>query len=166
VDSVESIGCRSASKGRNETEVTAMAKRILLPVQRGDTATAALPVVAALARGAGATVRLINVAPVPPERIGPAGRVIAYASQEMERVEFKRLEGLKEAQAQLEGVPTETVVRFGDPAEEILREAEAFGADLVVMASGARGWRGHLFGGVADRVFDRSEVPVLLLGAR
>jgi len=32
-------------------------------------------------------------------------------------------------------VPVDSVVRFGEPAEEILREAEAFGADLIAVTT-------------------------------
>jgi len=143
-----------------------MAKRILVPLDRNETSTAVLPLVADIARSSGATVRLLHVAPIPPERVGDSGRVVAYASQEMERVEHARRDDLKEAAARLEGVPVETVVRFGDPVEEILGEAEAFDADLVAVSTEDRGWLGHLFGGVADRVFHKAAVPVMLVGAR
>jgi nucleotide-binding universal stress UspA family protein len=143
-----------------------MAKRILMPLDRGESSMAVLGVVADTARGSGATVRLLHVAPVPKEQVADDGRVVAYASQEMERVEHRRLECLKEAEARLEGVPVESVVRFGDPAEEILREAEAFDADLIAIASTNHGWRSHLRRSVADRVFHKAEVPVLLLGPR
>jgi nucleotide-binding universal stress UspA family protein len=143
-----------------------MAKRILVPLDRNETSTAVLPIVADLARSSGAIVRLLHVAPIPDERVGDYGRVVAYASQEMERIEFDRRDYLKEAEARLEGVPVEAVVRFGDPVEEILREAEAFDADLVAVTTEDRSWLGHLFGGVADRVFHKADVPVMLVGTR
>lgn len=43
------------------------------------------------ARGAGATVRLLRVAPVPNNVVNGAGRVIAYADQEMRRIEVEWL---------------------------------------------------------------------------
>lgn len=143
-----------------------MPKRILVPLDRSETALAVLPLVGALARGSGATVRLLRVAPVPKNVVSEDGRVIAYADQEMERVEREGLEYLKGAQAQLDGVPVESVVRFGEPAEEIVREADAFGADLIVVARSRRGWLRGLLGGIAARVFWRSEAPVVVLGAR
>src|SRR4030095_3350689 len=42
--------------------------------------------------------------------------------------------------AQLQGVPVESVVRFGAAADEIAQEAEAFGADLVAVTEPRRGW--------------------------
>ena len=143
-----------------------MAKRILVPLDRSDTARSVLPVVADMARGSGGTVRLLHVAPVPTERIGDHGRVVAFVNQEMERIEGSRLDYLREAEAGLEGVPVESVVRFGDPAEEIVREADAFDADLIAVTTEDRGWLGHVFGSVADRVFHKADVPVLMLGAK
>ena len=110
--------------------------------------------------------RLLHVAPIPTERVSDDGRVVAYVSQEMERIEYSRLDYLKEAEAGLEGVPVESVVRFGDPAEEIVREADAFDADLIAVTTEDRGWFGHLMGGVADRVFHKADVPVLMLGKK
>ena len=143
-----------------------MAKRILLPLDRSDTARSVLPIVADLARSSGATVRLLHVAPVPKERVTEDGRVVAYASQEMERIESNRREFLKVAEAELEGVPVEAVVRFGHPVEEILREADVFGADLIAVTAHGRGWLRHMLSAVVGKLFRRSDVPLLLLAAR
>jgi nucleotide-binding universal stress UspA family protein len=143
-----------------------MAKRILLPLGRGDTAGSVLPIVADIARGSGATVRLLHVAPVPPERVTDDGRVVAYASQEMERIEAERRTFLREAEALLEGIPVEAVVRFGNPADEILLEAEVFGADLIAVTARRRGWLRHLLSEVVGKLVRRSEVPVLVLATR
>jgi len=143
-----------------------MAKRILLPLDRSDDAWAALPVVAGLARSSGATVRLLHVAPVPRERVTGDGRIVAYANQEMERVELARGEYLDAAASQLPGVPVERVVRFGDPTEEILLEADAFGADLIAVTTEGRGWLRRVFGSVVGKLFRRSDVPVLILASR
>jgi nucleotide-binding universal stress UspA family protein len=142
-----------------------MAKRILVPIERSDAARSVLPLVADMARSNGATVRLLHVAPLPTERIADNGRVVAYASQEMERIELARRDCLKIAEAELEGVPVESVIRFGDPAREILVEAEAFGADLIAMTAGRRRWLPHLLRGVAGKLVRRSDVPVMLVTA-
>jgi nucleotide-binding universal stress UspA family protein len=140
-----------------------MAKRILVPLSGRDVARSAIPLVADMARSSGATVRLLHVAPVPTERVSDDGRVVAYASQEMERIEFARRECLRSAEAELEGVPVESMVRFGDPVGEILLEADTFGADLIALSSRQRGWVRRMFGGVVARLLRRSSVPVLLL---
>lgn len=143
-----------------------MAKRILVPLDWGDSAGSVLPLIADLARSSGGSVRLMHVAPVPSERVAEDGRLVAYASQEMERVEFSRRERLKAAEAELSGVPVESVVRFGDPAREILVEADAFGADLIAVTARRHGWLQRLLPGVVNTLFRRSPIPVLLLAAR
>ena len=143
-----------------------MAKRILVPLDRSEHAEAVLPVVADIARSSGATVRLISVARAPEHKFGDYGRVVAYESQEMERVTNSRLDYLRAAQAQLDGVPVETVVRFGDPAEEIAHEAEAFGADLIALTEPRRGWFGRLFGSMATALRRKTKVPLLVLADR
>ncbi len=143
-----------------------MAKRILLPLDRSDTARSVLPIVADMARSSGATVRLLHVAPVPRARMTDDGRVVAYASQEMERIESDRRRLLKSAEAELEGVPVEAVVRFGNAADEILLEADVFGADLIAVTAHGRGWLRHMLGDVVGKLFRRSDVPVLVLATR
>ena len=143
-----------------------MAKRILVPLDRSEHAEAVLPVVADIARSSGATVRLLNVARIPEQKLGDYGRVVAYESQEVERITFSRLDYLRSAETQLQGVPVESVVRFGDPADEIAQEAEVFGADLVAVTEPRRGWFSQLYGSVGSALRRKSPVPVLVLSAR
>ncbi|MGH7303842.1 MAG: universal stress protein [Candidatus Rokuibacteriota bacterium] len=141
-----------------------MAKRILTPIDGCEENATLVPVVAALARGAGSTVRLLRVFPVPERVMGPHGRTIAYVDQEMARLTALGRDELALVEAQLEGIPVERVVRFGDPAEEIRLEAEAFNADLVTLAASRRGrLRSALRPGVADRVIQEAPVPTLVL---
>ena len=139
-----------------------MAKRILVPLDRSDTAEAVLPLVSDMARSSGATVRLLHVLPIPKLQVSDHGRVVAYEDQEMERLEASGQEHLRAAEAQLHGVPVETVVRFGDPVEEI----EVFGADLIALATPRRTWLQRLFDSVPEKVFRAATVPTLLLGTR
>ena len=143
-----------------------MAKRILVPLDRSEHAEAVLPLVADIARSSGATVRLLNVARLPEQKLGDYGRVVAYESPEVERITFSRLDYLRGAQAHLQGVPVESVVRFGEPADEIAEEAEAFGADLVAVTEPRRGWFGRLYGSLASGLRRKSSVPVLVLSGR
>ena len=143
-----------------------MAKRILVPLDESDTARSVLPIVADMARSSGATVRLLHVTPVPRARVTDDGRVVAYASQEMERIESDRRRLLESAEAELDGVPVETVVRFGKVVNEILLEADVFGADLIAVTERRRGWLRHMPGHVVGTLVRRSEVPVLLLARR
>ena len=141
-----------------------MAKRILAPIDTRERAETIVPVVAALARDAGSTVRLLRVQPVPDRVIGNHGQTVAYSDQEMARLTAEGLAELQRVEAELIGVPVETVVRFGEPAEEIALEAEAFGADLIALGADRQGYlRTALAPGVADRVTYKSRVPTLTL---
>jgi len=141
-----------------------MAKRILTPLDAREHSEAIAPIVAALARGAGSTVRLLRVFPVPDRVIGTNGRTVAYSDQEMARLTAEGLDDLRRVEAQLEGIPVESVVRFGEAAEEILLEAEAFDADLIALTASRRGrLRRALVAGVAERVAGKAPVPTLLL---
>jgi nucleotide-binding universal stress UspA family protein len=140
-----------------------MAKRILVPLDQSSTAEQVVPLVADAARGGGGTVRLLHVAPVPALRVTPQGRILAYADQETDRLTVEGLDYLHTMELHLDGVPVESVVRFGDPVGEILREASDFGADLIVVATAGRsGFRRMAFGSVAEQVFRKAEVPVML----
>jgi len=123
-----------------------------------------VPVIAALARGAGSTVRLLRVFPVPEHVVGPYGRTVAYVDQEMARLTAEGMDELAHIEAELDGVPVERVVRFGEPAEEIRLEAEAYNADLVTLATTRRSRLGKaLAPGVAERLEADSKVPTLVL---
>ncbi len=140
------------------------AKRILVPLDGDEGSEAILPVVAAVARDSGATVRLLRVYPVPERREGPHGRTIEYVDQAMSRLTGEARDEFARDEARLAGVPVETVVRFGEPADEIALEAEAFGADVIALAEPPRGrLRGLITPGVAQRLARKTSVPTLVL---
>jgi len=141
-----------------------MAKRFLVPLDRSAEAEQVLPLVADAARSAGATVRLLHVAPVPDNVLSPEGRVVAYADQEMSRLDGEGTQYLHDLTARLGGVPAETVVRFGEPAAEILREAEAFGADVIAVTTTCRsGVKRALLGSVAEQLLRKAAPTVMLV---
>lgn len=143
-----------------------MAKRILVPLDGSDSAEAAAALAADLARGSGGDVRLLQVQPVPEHRVDSNGRVVAFADQEMERLGAEGRDYLESVEARLGAVPAESVVRFGEPAREILVEAEAFDADLIVLTTERRGWLARLAGGgLGERLLHESPVPVVLVRA-
>ena len=142
-----------------------MAKRILVPLSQVEPARSFLDAVAALARGAGATVRLLHVAAPTTNLVDLEGRVLAYADQETRRVEAEARDYLETIALALDGVPVEPAVRFGDVAQEIFSEADDFGADLIVLAIRSRRRRLQLRGGIAAQILRRSDIPVALLRA-
>ena len=139
-----------------------MAKRILTPISAAECAESIVPIVSALAQGGGSTVRLLRVFPVPEHVVNSDGRTVAYSDQEMARLEAEGLDDLSRIEAQIDGVPVETVVRFGEPVEEILLEAEAFDADLIALGKSDRGLvLRAIVPGVADQVARKASVPTL-----
>jgi nucleotide-binding universal stress UspA family protein len=65
--------------------------------------------------------------------------------------------------ATLPDTAVEYVVRFGEPADEIAAEAEAWGAEIVAMTAARRkrfGWR--RFRHVVEAVARKVRVPVLV----
>jgi nucleotide-binding universal stress UspA family protein len=144
--------------------MTKMAKRILAPIDVHERGETIIPIVAALAKGAGSAVRLLRVFPVPDRVIGSHGRTVAYSDQEMARLTAEGMSNLGRIEAQLDGISVESVVRFGEPVEEILLEAEAFEADLIALAASNRGRvRSVLMPDVAERVARKGPVPTLTL---
>ena len=141
-----------------------MAKRILAPINGRPDSELIVPVLSNLAHGAGAVVRLLRVFPVPEHIVGRHGRTISYVDQEMSRLTAEGLKDLEPIEAALHDVPVETVVRFGDAAEEIVLEAEAFDADLIALGTGRRGRVRRAFApDVADRVAATATTPTLVL---
>jgi len=141
-----------------------MTKRILAPIGADEASEAVVPLVGALARETGATVRLLRVYPVPERIVGTHGRTVAYVDQEMSRLTSEGQDELARVETALWGVPVERVVRFGDPAEEILLEAETFDADLIALTTPRRSRvLTALAPDVAERVAGKATVPALVL---
>ena len=141
-----------------------MAKRILVALDHTPPPAELLDLVNDAARGAGATVRLIHVAPIPSNLIGRDGHVMAFSNQEGDRLEAEALDRLRTVELHFGGIPTESVVCFGDPATEILHEAERFDADLIAMPTrGRTGVSRLVFGSIAEQVARRAPMAVALV---
>jgi len=136
-----------------------------VPLDESRMAEVVVPLVADIARGSGATVRLLQVAPVPRNRVSEEGRVLANADEEMARLEAEGLDYLRTVEMQFDGAgEVECVVRFGDPVAEILLEAEAFGADLIAVTTEGRSAVGRaLLGSVAEQVVRKAHAQVMLI---
>jgi len=141
-----------------------MAKRILVPLTQAPPAASFLRTLGDLARGAGASVRLLHVAR-PTEALRDADdHVVAYADQEAARVAAEVRDFFETVALDLDGAPVESAVRFGEPVAEILAEADEFGADLIMLPAGPRA-QYPLHRDVAARVFRRAAAPVALVRA-
>jgi nucleotide-binding universal stress UspA family protein len=142
-----------------------MTKRILVPLDRSSAAEEVLPLVAAIARGSGASVRLLAVSPEPDCLVNERGGVVAYVDQESARLEAECLDYLQTAAVQLDDTcDVECAVRFGEPVSEILREADASGADLIAVTTTGRSGVGRVvLGSVAEEVLRKADAPVVLM---
>lgn len=140
-----------------------MTKRILVPLDRMEETALALQLIGEAARSSGAVVRLLHVAPVP-QNVETRTRVVAYADQEMARLEAEGMEFLQAMELHLPGISTERVVRFGDPVDEILQEADSFDADLIAVVTRSRSALTRaVLGSVAEAVLRRARAAVMLL---
>jgi nucleotide-binding universal stress UspA family protein len=143
-----------------------MAKRILVPLDGSRAAERVVPLVTDVARGSGASLRLLHVASAPDSMMTRGVHLAAHAEQEMARLERDGRDYLHILEARLQGVPVDSVVRFGDPVAEILKEADAFGADLIaVTTAGQSGLCRVALGSVAEQVFLRAATNVVLFHA-
>jgi nucleotide-binding universal stress UspA family protein len=144
----------------------AMAKRILVALDHATPPDVLLDLVSDAARAGGASIRLVHVASVPESVVDDDGRVLAYADQEAARLEAEGLDMLRTTELHFADVPVDSVVRFGEASAEILREAEAFEADLIAMATRCRtGISRLLIGSVAEQVARRAPMAVALVRA-
>ena len=140
-----------------------MYKRILVPVEHSDADRTILEHVRELAKMCGATLVLLHVAD------GWAAR--AYDELRLrDSKEIREDRGYLDAlvaELQTQGFAVESRLAMGDPATEIIKAAEAEGADLVAMAThGHRFVKDILLGATVNKVRHELKVPVLLLQAR
>ena len=141
-----------------------MAKRFLVPLDRTPEAEAVIPLVAGAARETGGMVRLLYVAPVPGNVLSEEGTVVAYADQELTRLDAEAMDYFSAMELRFGDVPVERCVRFGDPVTEILSEAESFDAEVIVVATKCRsGVRRTLLGSVAEQVLRKASTTVVLV---
>jgi nucleotide-binding universal stress UspA family protein len=140
--------------------VSAMYKRILVPLENSNYDEAIVRHVTRLAKMCGASVLLVHVAD------GWVARN-ARALDLRESEEMKRDRGYLEEVAERmsrDGMDVEAVLAAGDPSREIVDTAEREGCDLIAMSThGHRFISDLLYGSVAESVRHRSTIPVLLV---
>lgn len=132
-------------------------KRVLCPLQLDDHSVATLAVAKEIAKKNNGKLFVLHaVAPnIDPTRIG--GAAMPARDEKASEQELAKIE-----REQLGDIEHETVMRWGHPAEEIVKAEREFGIDLVVMATHGRTGVAHLvLGSVAERVVRESACPVL-----
>ena len=143
-----------------------MYRRILVPVDGTERATAALGAALGLARLGGGTIVGVHVAgETPLLATGDIGGPFYDAwRNEADRVGRDALDYVVRRATEA-GIPCETVLAPPGPAwDGIIATARARGCDLVVMAShGRHGLAARLLGSETQRVLTHCDIPVLVV---
>ena len=139
-----------------------MYKHILVPVDIADPELAkpALSTAAGMARGAGGTVRLIHVVPL------TSGMLVEYVPADFEAEQRKAAEtALADIarNAGLDAAHVSSTVRQGGIYHEVLEEAKAIGADLIVMSSHRPAMRTYFLGSNAGHIVRYAPCSVLVV---
>lgn len=139
-------------------------RRILCPVDFSSFSRRALDHAVAIARWYRSTVTVLHVStPVAVATVAPAPGVfepLALAGLDREQV-LRDMKGLIEDES-APGVPIDSLVREGNAAAEILEQAAAMQADLIVMGThGRTGFERLLLGSVTEKVLRKARCPVL-----
>jgi nucleotide-binding universal stress UspA family protein len=136
--------------------------RILVAVDDTPAAAFALRHVVPYALDQGSRLTLLTVVPDPPGVVAAAGISPQRVAEEMETEADKHLRHVAETLPQ--DLPVTTVLRHGDPAEEILKLVREEPVDLICMGARGRGRvTGALLGSVSTAVLHHSPVPVVVL---
>ncbi len=139
-----------------------MYKRILVPIDLADVKLAKPAIASALmmAEDDNGVVRLVNVLPTTPVMLAE------YVPSDFEAQQRKAAEEAIAIVAKETGLSAErisTVVRHGHVYREILDEAAAMHADLVVMSSHRTGMRTYFLGSNAGHVVRYAACSVLVV---
>jgi len=145
-------------------------KRILCPVDFSEGSRHAMDVALALAKASGAELRAVHVLQPVPALVtftDPLAQIPGpWAAEDIETVR-KDLSAFVVAEGRGTGVRAESVCLQGNTAREILRDAEAVPADLIVLGThGRSGFTRLLLGSVTEKVLRHAPCAVLTVPPR
>lgn len=137
-------------------------RKLLVPLDRSAFAEHALPLAIAIAKHAGADVRLAHVLPRYTE--DPRLNEVEGELEAVFRRDAEGYLGEKASEvAERTGTEITTALLAGDPAEALRQEAIDFKADLIIMSTHGHGPISRLWlGSVADDLMRQAPIPVLL----
>jgi nucleotide-binding universal stress UspA family protein len=140
----------------------AMYHRILVPIDLGDVELAKPAILSAvmMAKDGNAAIRLINVLPETPVTLAE------YVPPDFELAQRAAANEAIAIVAAETGLPSDrisTIVRQGHVDREILEEANAMKADLIVMSSHRTGLRTYFLGSNAGHVVRYAACSVLVV---
>jgi nucleotide-binding universal stress UspA family protein len=139
-----------------------MFRRILVPIDLAhpDLGTPSIETAVTLARASGGSVRLLNVLPVTPADLA------TYVPADFDEQQRRTAEEALDIVAKESGLDARHVsvgVRQGGVHHEIIEEATALGADLIVMSSHRPGKRSYFLGSNAAHVVRHATCSVLVV---
>ena len=139
-----------------------MYKHILVPIDLADTELAkpAIEAAVSLARASGGSVRLINVLPMTPVMLAE------YVPPDFDVQQRKSAEeamNIVAGECDLERARVSGTVRQGGIYHEVLEEAKAIDADLIVMTSHRPAMRTYFLGSNAGHVVRYAKCSVLVV---
>jgi nucleotide-binding universal stress UspA family protein len=141
--------------------------KIVVAVDGSESSNKVYDVAAQLAKLSNGKLIIVHVV-MPPQPVGGLFYTDAYSIDKL-RIDLEEsgnrlLQSYSEKSINEYNIAVETILAQGYPPEAIIREANAKGADLIVV--GSRGFSGakHFFiGSVPNSVLHHSTVPVLLV---
>jgi nucleotide-binding universal stress UspA family protein len=139
-----------------------MYHRILVPIDLADTNLAKPAIDSALmiANASNGVIRLINVLPLTPVMLA---EYVPPDFDAQQRASAESALALVAKETGLDSSRISTVVRQGGIYHEILEEAKAMNADLIVMSSHRRGMRTYFLGSQAGHVVRYATCSVLVV---
>jgi universal stress protein A len=142
-------------------------KRILVPTDFSDHSDEALRQALDLAKQYNAKVYLLHVSnPVTQCTTDYCSDVSTYQQAENKEMNYAKEMMQQELKKFPEFQEIEVIsdIREGEPVEEILKEQEEKGVDLIVMPShGKSGFMKRMMGLISERVMEEARSPVLLV---
>jgi nucleotide-binding universal stress UspA family protein len=137
-------------------------RRILVPIDLAhpELGTPSIETAVTLARASGGSIRLLNVLPDTPADL--ATYVPADFDEQQRRTAQEALE-IVARESGLDAHHVSVVVRQGGVHHEVLDEATAIGADLIVMSSHRPGKRTYFLGSNAAHVVRHATCSVLVV---
>ncbi|NCT85327.1 MAG: universal stress protein [Comamonadaceae bacterium] len=145
-----------------------MYQRILVPTDGSSTAEKGLTEAIALARLTGGQIRLVHIIDAMPVAVGADG-LAGYAGEILPLLRDAGQQILAAARQRVvaAGVAVDVTLRemlAGRVFEQVLEEADAWKADLIVIGThGRRGVRRMFLGSDAEQILRSASVPVLLV---
>lgn len=137
-------------------------ERILFPVDLSEQSRCAAPFVKAMACRFQSEVIMLNVLELPPVWYGAGDGAAWVPPMDVDQMRDEAAARLDDyLEAEFDGVKVQRVIAEGEPARQILCQANAYAADLIMMPTHGFGpYRSFLLGSVTAKVLHDSERPV------